>query len=111
MVVDDNCLPITHVGSGNLYVSTCSLPLNDVLVCPSIKKPLLSVSKLCEDYPCGVFFDAYKVYIMDLQAMKVLAKGPRREGLYVLENQDYKIFYSNRQKATEDSILIFQQED
>lgn len=96
MVADGNYLPITHVGSANLSVSTGNLPFNDVLVCPSVKKPLLSVSKLCEDYPCGVFFDAKKVYILDLQTQKVLIKGPRRKGLYVLENQNYKIFYSTR---------------
>ncbi|XP_019085409.1 PREDICTED: uncharacterized protein LOC109126354 [Camelina sativa] len=93
MVADGNYLPITHVGSTSLPVSTGSLTLNDVLVCPTVKKSLLSISKLCDDYPCGVFFDSHKVYILDLQTMRVLTKGPRREGLYVLENQDYKIFY------------------
>lgn len=101
MVADGNNAPITHVGSTNLSVSTCSLPLNDVLVCPSVQKPLLSVSKLCEDYPCGVFFDANKACILDLQTMKVLTQGPRRNGLYVLENQDYKVFYSTRQQAAD----------
>lgn len=98
MVADGNYLPITHVGSTNLSVTTCSVPLKDVLVCPSVKKPLLYVSKFCEDYLCGVFFDANKIYILDLQIQKVITKGPRREGLYVLENQNYKTFYSTRQR-------------
>lgn len=105
MAADGNCLPITHVGSANLSVSSGSLPLHDILVCPSVQKPLLSVSKLCEDYPCGVFFDSHKVYILDLETKKVLTKGPRRNGLYVLENQNYKAFYSTRQQATD--LLIW----
>lgn len=102
MVADGNYAPITHVGSTNLPVNTGSIPLNEVLVCPSVQKSLLSVSKLCEDYPCGVFFDAKKVCILDLQTMKVLTQGPRRNGLYVLENQEFKTFYSNRQQGADD---------
>lgn len=49
MVGDGAFLPITHVGSTNLPSSSGSLPLNEVLVCPSITKSLLSVSKLCDD--------------------------------------------------------------
>lgn len=65
MVVDGDYLPITHVGSTNLTVSTGSLPLNDVFMCPSVEKHLSLVSKLCEDYPCGVYFDSHKVYILE----------------------------------------------
>lgn len=97
-------LPITHVVFTNLSVSTSSIPLNDILVCPSVKKLLLSFSKLCEDYLCGVFFDAQKVYILDLKTMKVLTKGPRHEGLYVLENQDFKAFYSTRQQDVDELV-------
>lgn len=46
MVADGNFLPITHVGSTCLTTDTCSLPLNNVLVCPTMKQSLLSVSKL-----------------------------------------------------------------
>lgn len=60
MVADGNFLPITHVVFTNLSVSTSIIPLNDIVVCPSIKKLLLSFSKLCEDYLCGVLFDAQK---------------------------------------------------
>ena len=84
MVAGCNHAPITHVGSANLSVSTSSIPLNEILVCPSVQKSLLSVSKLCEDYPCGVFFDAKKVCIMDIQTMKVLTQGPRRNGLLLV---------------------------
>lgn len=36
MVADGNHVPITHVGSANVSVSTGSLPLNEVFACPSV---------------------------------------------------------------------------
>ena len=66
MVGDGSYLPITHVGSTNISSQTGNIHLNDVLVCPSMKKSLLSVSNLCDDYLCGVFFDANGVYMIDL---------------------------------------------
>uniref|UniRef100_A0A1J3K6E2 GAG-pre-integrase domain-containing protein n=1 Tax=Noccaea caerulescens TaxID=107243 RepID=A0A1J3K6E2_NOCCA len=64
---------------------------------------LFSVSKLCEDYPRGVLFDVKQVFIIDLETEKVVAKSPRREELYVLENHEFVAYYSNRQGgATED---------
>lgn len=58
LVGNGNQLPITHVGSTVITTPQGSIPLLDVLVCPGIQKPLLSISKLCDDYPCGVFFDS-----------------------------------------------------
>ena len=104
MVADGSFQPITHVGSTTLTTSTGSVPLNDVLVCPTMEKSLLSVSKLCDDYPCGVLFDANAVYVIDLQTQKVVTKGPRREGLYVLKNLGFTTFYSNRQVAASDLV-------
>ena len=102
MVGDGAFLPITHVGSTT--ISSGKLPLNDVLVCPEMQKSLLSVSKLCDDYPCGVFFDANRVCIIDLNTQKVVAKGPRSKGLYVLENHEFVALFSNRQcAATEET--------
>lgn len=56
MVGDGAFIPITHVGSTAITTPSCNIHLNEVLVCPDIKKSLLSFSKLCEDFPCGVFF-------------------------------------------------------
>ena len=53
MVGNDEYLPITHTGSASIASSSGNLPLKDVLVCPNIAKPLLSVSKFTKDYPCG----------------------------------------------------------
>lgn len=65
MVGDGSFLPITHVGSSSMSTTSCSLPLTNVLVCPAIQKFLLSVSKLCDDFPCGVYFDNEKVCVLD----------------------------------------------
>ena len=83
MVGDGAYLPITHVGSSNITSTAGTIPLNEVLVCPDIKKSLLSVSKLCEDFPCGVYFDVQHVYVIDLRTQKVVSKGPRTKGLYI----------------------------
>lgn len=77
MVGDGAYLPITHVGSATISSASGNVVLNEVLVCPTIQKSLLSVSKLCDDYSCGVFFDANSVYLIDLQKEKVVLKGPR----------------------------------
>lgn len=49
-------------------------------------------------------FDANAVYVIDLQTQKVVTKGPRHEGLYVLKNMDFAVFYSNRQVAASDMV-------
>ncbi|CAA7036250.1 unnamed protein product [Microthlaspi erraticum] len=104
MVADGAFLPITHVGSANIASTTGTITLKDVLVCPEIQKSLLSVSKLCDDHPCGVWFDANKVCVVDIGAQKVVAKGPRVKGLYTLKNQELVALYSNRQcAASEDT--------
>lgn len=104
LVGNGNQLPITHVGSTVINTPQGSIPLLDVLVCPDIQKSLLSISKLCDDYPCGVFFDSKWVYVIDLQTQRVVTKGPRHENLYVLMNSEFVAFYSNRQVTTSDSV-------
>lgn len=46
MVGNGEYLPITHTGATSRASTSGNLILNDVLVCPKIAKPLLSVSKL-----------------------------------------------------------------
>lgn len=104
MVGDGAYLPITHVGASNITSSAGTIPLNEVLVCPDIKKSLLSVSKLCEDFPCGVFFDVKNVYVIDLCTQKVVSKGPRANGLYMLKDAEFSTFYSNRQVTASEAV-------
>ena len=103
MVGDGAYLPITHIGSTNITTSKGTLPLNEVLVCPKMKKSLMSVSKLCDDYPCGVYFDSNKVCVIDLRTQKVVSKGPRTNGFYMLKNQECEVFYSDRQTAASEA--------
>ncbi|CAA7040242.1 unnamed protein product [Microthlaspi erraticum] len=103
MVADGAFLPITHVGSTALASPNGMIPLNDVLVCPAIKKSLLSVTKLCDDYPCGVYFDSTKVCIIDLPTQKVVTRGRRRDSLYVLEDPSFQVFFSNRHCAASEA--------
>lgn len=73
MVGDGAFLPVTYVGSAAITTPSSNINFNEVLVCPDIKKSLLSVSKLCEDYPCGIFFDVNHVYVIDIPHQKVIA--------------------------------------
>lgn len=104
MIGDGAYLPITHVGSATIPSASGNISLNDVLVCPDIQKSLLSVSRLCEDHPYGVFFDAKNVYQIDLHKEKVVAKGPRDKGLYKLKSDEVAVFFSDRQIAASEDI-------
>ena len=104
MVGDGDFLPITHVGSTVIATSSCNIQLNEVLVCPDIKKSLLSVSKLCEEFPCGVFFYLKHVYVIDIPNQKVIAKGSRSNGLYQLKSKEFEVFYSNRQVSASEEV-------
>lgn len=61
---DEAYLPITHFGSATITSSSGTIPLNEI--CPDIQNSLLLVSRRCDDYPCGVYFDANKVCVIDL---------------------------------------------
>lgn len=104
MVGDGAYLPITHVGAATIATPSGNIPLNEVLLCPDIKKSLLSVSRLCDDYPCGVFFDYNHVYIIDLLKEKVVAKGTRNKGLYMLKSGEFAAHFSDRQVATSEEL-------
>ncbi|XP_010418880.1 PREDICTED: uncharacterized protein LOC104704503 [Camelina sativa] len=101
-VGDVTFLPITHVGSTTIASTASKLSLNEVLVCPIMQKSLIFVSKLCDDLPCGVWFDSNKVCVVDITNQKVVGKGPRSSGLYVLGNQEFVALFSNRQCIASD---------
>ena len=104
IVGNGDFLPITHVGSIALPTLSGTVPLNDVLVCPSITKSLLSVSKLTDDYPCEFTFDSRTVVIKDKQSRQLLTRGSKHEGLYRLENPQFLAFYSSRQQSATDVV-------
>ena len=81
-----------------------TLLLNGVLVCPSITKTLLSISKLTGYYPCEFTFDSHTVLIKDKKSRQLLSRGSKHEGLYRLENPQFLAFYSSRQQCASDVI-------
>lgn len=101
---DGAYLPIKHVGSTTISSTSGNTPLNEVLVCPDIQKSLIYVSRLCEDYPCEVFFDANNVYVIDLQKEKVVAKGTRNKGLYMLRNEGFEAYFSYRHVVVSEEL-------
>lgn len=84
MVGSGEFLPITHIGSTSLPSTSGKLPLNDVLVCLSIAKSLLSVSKITKDYPCSFKFDCDGVFVKDKITKTLLTSGSNNDGLYRL---------------------------
>ncbi|XP_049400053.1 uncharacterized protein LOC125864182 [Solanum stenotomum] len=80
-------LDITHVGN----ISGSGLKLKEVLVVPKINKNLLSVSKLAKDNCCTLEFDETNFVVNDKKTRTLLAKGPKRNGLYALEDNNLKV--------------------
>lgn len=105
MVGDTNFLPITHTGSANIATTSGNLPPKDVLVCPNIAKSLLSVSKVTKDYPCTFEFDCDAVRVRDKETKQILLLGRNgSEGLYMLNDQQARVFYSSRQTIASDEV-------
>lgn len=104
MVGNGEFLPITHTGLTSIASTSGNLILNDVLVCPEIAKPLLSVSKFTKDYPCGFDFDADCVRVYDKATKKVLLRGRNTKGLYSLKEPIAKALITSRQVTASDEI-------
>ncbi|KAK2981324.1 hypothetical protein RJ640_007025 [Escallonia rubra] len=77
-------LAISRIENGVISTKSCNIPLKDVLVVPDIKKNLLFVSQLTQDYPCYFEFAKYGFSIKDQKTNQVLALGTRQGGLYGL---------------------------
>ncbi|KAJ0014618.1 hypothetical protein Pint_20580 [Pistacia integerrima] len=72
MVGNGQNIHISHVGNCIVPEGNCPLPLKSVLVAPSIRKNLLSVSKLTFDYPCYFEFNKNDIFIKDSRNHEVL---------------------------------------
>jgi hypothetical protein len=77
-------LAVTHTGSMFFPTAHSSLRLNNVLVCPSLIKNLVSVRALTRDNPITVEFDASGFSIKDLQTGMVLLRCDSSGELYPL---------------------------
>lgn len=78
-----NVLPISRVGT---YSIAPNLKLRDILIVPNLKKKLLSVSKLTNDYPVDFLFSRTKFAIQDTISKRILATGTHKDGLYVFNS-------------------------
>lgn len=74
--------PISHIGNSCI---TPNISLRDVLVVPKLTKSLLSVGKLTEDNEVDVLFSNPFFVIQNRHSKTTLARGRRKNGLYVLE--------------------------
>ena len=77
-------LPISHIGNSSFDVLK-PLHLRNVLLVPSIKKKLISISKFTVDNNVLVQFDAFHYYVKDKVTKKVLVQGHLCNGLYQLD--------------------------
>ncbi|KAK2991574.1 hypothetical protein RJ640_013834 [Escallonia rubra] len=102
MVGNGNKLHISHIGDVKIKSGHSVIPLKDVLAVHHIQKSLLSVSQLTNDYPCSFEFDGNGFVIKELRTNKVLAKGSRKGGLYVLEDQQLQANFSTRFRTVDE---------
>lgn len=97
-------LDISHIENISIKTKYGPLLLKDVLVVPQLKKNLLSVAQLTNDFPCSLEFDA-NGFIVKNKHNKVLAKGSRSGNLYVLEESNQKAL--NAIKGNFDTIELW----
>ncbi|KAF3772362.1 Retrovirus-related Pol polyprotein from transposon TNT 1-94 [Nymphaea thermarum] len=80
---------ITHVGNAQISMGSSFIPLKNVLVVPSVKKNIVSVSKLIDDTHSSVEFTASSVYVKDAQTKRTFA------GKYVCSSRSSKVVHSS----------------
>jgi hypothetical protein len=75
-------LNVTHTGTMSFSTNTDHIHLNNVLVCPSLIKNLVSVRALTRDNPVTIEFDAFGFSIKDLRTRTVLLRCDSSGELY-----------------------------
>ncbi|KAK4382735.1 Retrovirus-related Pol polyprotein from transposon RE2 [Sesamum angolense] len=83
---DGNTQSVTHTGSALLH---SSLALTDVLLVPSFKFNLLSVSKLCSSSSINVLFCSSHCLFQDQKNNRILAVGKQKGNLYFLDTSSF----------------------
>ncbi|GJY76632.1 hypothetical protein Tco_0481748 [Tanacetum coccineum] len=86
-----NASSISNVGSSIL---SPNIALLDVLLVPHLTKSLLSINKLTMDNPVDVLFSNDNIIIQNRLSKETLARGRRKNGLYVLD-QGQHAFLAN----------------
>ncbi|PKU71363.1 Retrovirus-related Pol polyprotein from transposon TNT 1-94 [Dendrobium catenatum] len=84
---DGRSIQIAHSGTGILPTPTSTLLLSRLLHVPSLSYNLLSISKLVQDNPISITFDANGFVFKDRMTGLPILKGPCKEGLYTVTDQ------------------------
>ncbi|KAF2288190.1 hypothetical protein GH714_004887 [Hevea brasiliensis] len=91
---DGTFLSIDGVGMTSIEQKQ-KLSLSNVFSVPALKKNLLSVGQLTDDYPVNCEFSNVSISVKDRQTGQVLLQGPRKNNLYILSGNP-KAYFSNR---------------
>lgn len=107
MVGNGDSLSITHVGTGYIGDKSCTVPLQNVLVVPEIKKSLLSVHQLTNDYPCYFVFRGSQFYLKDVKTNQILLSGTNSNGLYTFKEPQVPpvtALFSHRHRSADEQV-------
>ncbi|OMP07539.1 hypothetical protein COLO4_07246 [Corchorus olitorius] len=104
LIGDGSLLDISHTGTMDIPVLDGYLQLNNVLVVPEIKKNLLSIGQLTDDYPYTCEFSSAGVVIKDRETGKMIANGSKQDGVYALGTKGKATFFSTRFKTASDEV-------
>lgn len=85
IVGDGNYLKICHTRDTSVKSTYGSVQLCDVLVVPSIKKKILSVSQLAKDESCVFEFSDSNIKAMERKTGKILTTGSRKGNLCAID--------------------------
>ena len=84
LVGNGSAAPVTKSGHGALLSQSRPLHLNNVLVCPSIIKNLVSVRRFVTDNRCTVEFDPFGFSVKDLLTKQMLLRCDSSGPLYTV---------------------------
>ena len=105
LIGDGSSLPFIGIGDSCIKQNNKILPLNDVLFVPHLKKNLLSVSQLTDQFLVKCEFTDIDFFIKERKTGQIVITG-RRKGLYVISNSP-ELYFSHRFKSG--SITIWHQ--
>ena len=96
-IADGSLSKVTSTGT--VYISPC-LKLHSVLLVPSLRCNLLSISKLTKDLNCVAKFSTGYCKFQDLELGKTIGNAKECEGLYFLE-----VYHPKGQAQTASSVI------
>lgn len=98
IIGDGSSLPIIGIGNSSIKQKNKILPLHDVLLVPSLKKNLLSISQLTSQFPVNCEFSNNNFCVKERATGHSLITGKRKGNLYVVSNEP-EAYFSYRFKS------------